>query len=200
MQFDTLSVSTIVLILFVGISVLGFVWKDLWSAWMLHPHGIMERNRWHQLVTYGFVHGSVGHLLFNAVSYYSIAPAVEAAIGQGGFLFVYFGSLILGALPSVITHRGDPGYRALGASGAVAGLFFSGMLFYPEQRIYLFFLPVGIPYPLFGVLFLAGSWYGARHQRDNIGHDVHMYGALAGLLLTAVLRPDAVTTFIDAVF
>ena len=73
------------------------------------------------------------------------------------------------------------------------------MLFFPEHRIYLFFLPVGIPYPLFGILFLAGSWYGMKRNLGNIGHDVHLYGALAGLLLTLLLRPDSLAIFLSGV-
>jgi len=152
------------------------------------------------LVTYGFVHADAGHLLFNAVSYASIAFILEEALGAVDFLTVYFGSLVLGALPSVIKNRHNASYRALGASGAVSGLFFSGMLFYPSGKIHLFFLPVGMPYPVFAVLFLALSWYGARRNKGVIGHDAHFYGSLAGLLLTVLLRPDSLAGFIEAVF
>ena len=199
MDLQQTPAAVIVLAIFVIASIAGFMNRGMWNAWMLHPHGVLHHKRWYLLLTYGFVHGDVAHLLFNAVSYYSIAPVLERVLGIPGFIAVYAGSLVLGAIPSVLLHHKDVHYRSLGASGAISGLFFSGMLFFPEHRIHLFFLPVGIPYPLFGILFLAGSWYGMKRNLGNIGHDVHLYGALAGLLLTLLLRPDSLAIFLSGV-
>ena len=192
----TISVAMPLLVLMVAVSAVAFFRRAVMDACLLWPVDIVGRGAVHRLVTYGFVHGDIGHLLFNAFSYASIAFTLNEVLGARDFSIVYFGSLILGAIPPVVRHRRDPAYRALGASGAISGLFFCGMLFFPQGKVYLFLLPVGIPYPLFGVLFLAASMVGAKRNLGNIGHDVHLYGAIAGLLLTVLLRPDALRHFI----
>ena len=63
----------------------------------------------------------------------------------------------------------------------------------------LLFLPVPLPWPVFALLFIAGSMYGARRKWDNVAHDVHIYGAVSGLLLTAALDPSALRTFWHAI-
>lgn len=191
-----ISAATVVLAAMVATSIVAFFVPGVRDSCLLWPVDIVARNRYARMLTYGFVHADTGHLLFNIISYVSIAFSLEDVLGTRDFLLVYLGSLVLGAIPSVIRNRNDVSYRALGASGAIAGLFFSGMLFFPAGKVYLFLLPVGIPYPLFGALFLAASMYGTKKNFGHIGHEAHLYGALAGMLLTAALRPDSLATFL----
>jgi len=190
------SAATVVLVLTIATSLVALILPRVREACMLSPSDMVSRRTWYRLVTYGFVHADLGHLLFNMISYASIAFTLVAVLGARDFSLLYFGSLILGAIPSTVRNRRDPGYRALGASGAIAGLFFSGMLFFPGGKVFLFLLPVGIPYPLFGALFLAASMYGAKKNYGTIGHEAHLFGAIAGLLLTAALHPEAVRSFL----
>ena len=191
-----ISAATIVLAVTVATSIVALFVPRVRNACLLWPSDIVAHNRYSRLLTYGFVHADVGHLLFNIISYVSIAFSLDELLGTRDFLLVYLGSLVLGAIPSVVRNRNDISYRALGASGAIAGLFFSGMLFFPAGKVYLFLLPVGIPYPLFGALFLAASMYGTKKNFGHIGHEAHLYGAIAGLLLTTALRPDALGIFL----
>lgn len=188
--------ATAILVITLASSLAGFANRRWLEGAMLHPHVIVHERRVRSLLTYGFVHADLMHLLFNGYSYFSIAFILEQLLGTGGFLAVYLGSLILGTIPTIIRHRDDPGYRALGASGAVSGLFFSAMLFFPAGSVTIFPLPIPIPYPLFAVLFLAVSWYGARRNLGHIGHEVHLYGALAGLVLTILVEPAALAHFL----
>ena len=84
---------------------------------------------------------------------------------------------------------------ALGASGAVSGILFSFSLYAPFHMIYMFgVLP--IPALLFAILFVAYSLYGMRAQNDNIGHDAHLFGAIAGVAITILLYPNMVAHFL----
>ncbi len=181
------------------LSVIGFRSRTFTDRFVLHPWSIFHGKQVERLLISGFLHADLMHLLFNLIALYSVAMYVEAAAGTSAFLAIYFGSLLISGLIPAIRRRNDPEYRALGASGAVSGLFFAGMLYFPEAKVMLLFLPVPLPWPVFALLFIAGSMYGARRKWDNVAHDVHIYGAVSGLLLTAALDPSALRTFWHAI-
>lgn len=56
----------------------------------------------------------------------------------------------------------------------------------------LYPLPIGIPAYIYAIIFLVYSFVSHRRQRDNIGHDAHLGGAIFGLLLAATVNPHAV--------
>ena len=60
-----------------------------------------------------------------------------------------------------------------------------------QMEISLMFIPIGIPSWLYGILFVGYSIYGMRAQNDNIGHEAHLGGALAGMLVALLFVPDA---------
>lgn len=100
--------------------------------------------------------------------------------------------------PSINKHKNDFRYHSLGASGAVCGVLFSYILFFPFTKLIIFPIPIPIPAVLYGGLFLLYSSYLAKKQNDNINHDAHFYGALTGIILTAVLVPNALIRFFEA--
>jgi membrane associated rhomboid family serine protease len=191
--------STAILLLIVAVSLLGFRSPALTERFLLHPWMLFRRHQYERLVTSGFLHADVVHLLFNVIAMYSVAMYVEAVAGTPGFLLIYFGSLLVSGIIPTIRRRNDPDYRALGASGAVSALFFSGMLYFPEAKVALIFLPIPMPWPVFALLFIAASIYGARKKWDNVAHDVHIYGAVSGLLLTLALDPSSMARFVQAI-
>ena len=94
------------------------------------------------------------------------------------FLLLYLGGIVVSDIPTYLRHRNDPGYRSLGASGGVASVIFSAILFNPVAGLYIFPLPIAIPGFIFGFLYLAYSYYMSQRRGDNINHDAHFYGAL----------------------
>jgi hypothetical protein len=48
-----------------------------------------------------------------------------------------------------------------------------------------------LPGWLYGILFVAVSIYGIKSQKDNIGHEAHLGGALIGMLTAIACQPDA---------
>ncbi|MBN1449040.1 MAG: rhomboid family intramembrane serine protease [Bacteroidetes bacterium] len=191
--------SLAVLVLTVLVSIVAFRSKAVTERMLLFPWRMSREKQYERLVTYGFIHADWMHLLFNLIALYSVAMYIEAVAGTARFLAIYFGSMVLAALPPTILKRKREGYRALGASGAVSGLFFAGMLYFPTAKVMILFLPIPLPWPVFAVLFIVGSIFGARKNWGNVGHDVHLYGALAGLILTILLDPSSVSTFMEGV-
>lgn len=156
---------------------------------------VTRRRGHHRLVTSAFLHADSFHLMLNLLSFWSFGPAIERLLGTDGMLVLYFGAAIAGSLMMLANNRNNPNYAAIGASGAVSGVMLAFCLFYPFEKLYLFGLPWGIPAVLFAVLYLGLSTHLMKTPDRIISHEGHLGGALGGLLLTVLMRPDAVTRF-----
>ncbi len=157
----------------------------------------VRRGEWWRMLSYGFVHADLAHLLFNLLALYSFGLAVEPIFDRffplAGFAGFYLSALPLAILPVLISRWRHAEYRSLGASGAVSAVVFAHVLLEPRGLLLVFFVPM--PTILFAVLFVAYSVWAAHLRRDRIAHEVHLAGALYGLLCTALSVPDAVTGF-----
>ncbi|HEX8016573.1 MAG TPA: rhomboid family intramembrane serine protease [Flavobacterium sp.] len=145
-----------------------------------------------RMISSGFLHVDMMHLIFNMLTLYFFAPTVIGYLGNFSFILVYFGSLIFGSLLTMVFHKNDYSYRAVGASGAVTGVLYSAILLQPNSTIGLYFL-IDIPAYLFGILYLLYSIYGMKAKNDNIGHTAHFGGAVGGYLITLIREPSLIT-------
>lgn len=146
-----------------------------------------------RMITSAFLHGDMSHLIFNMLTLYFFAPVVIAYLGDTTFLIIYFVSLIAGSLLTLVLHKDDYNYRAIGASGAVTGILYSAILLRPDMDLYLFFVPIGIPAYIFGIGYLLYSIYGMKAKNDNIGHTAHFGGAIGGYVTTILTVPEMLT-------
>ena len=142
-----------------------------------------------RMVTSGFLHADFGHLFFNMFTLYMFAPVVVNYFGSASFFLIYTASLVFGSLLTLMMHKNDYSYMAIGASGAVTGILYSAILIDPSMSLYLFFIPIPIPAYLFGIGYLLYSIYGMKAKNDNIGHTAHFGGAIGGYLLTLLKEP-----------
>jgi len=165
---------------------------------LFRPYWLVRQSEYSTLVTSGFVHADVGHLLFNAITFYSFGPLLERRIGTTTFLELYFTGLLTGDIGTYIRHRADPNYSCLGASGAILAVLFASVVYFPQQRLFIIPIPVPIPAPLFAIGYLAYTSYAARQQQGNVNHAAHLGGALAGLIFVALLDPGAYGNLLSA--
>ncbi|MDR7211516.1 rhomboid family intramembrane serine protease [Flavobacterium piscis] len=142
-----------------------------------------------RMLSSGFLHVDIMHLAFNMLTLWFFAPVVFNWLGNFSFILVYFGSLIFGSLLTMIFHKNDYSYRAVGASGAVTGVLYSAILLQPDMMLGIFFV-IPMPAYLFGILYLLYSIYGMRAKNDNIGHTAHFGGAIGGYLITLIKVPS----------
>ena len=150
--------------------------------------GSIQSGEYIRMISSAFLHADISHLAFNMLTLYFFAPVVIAYLGTFSFVFIYFGSLIVGNLLTYYFHKNDYSYRAIGASGAVTGILYSAILVRPDMMIGIFFV-IPIPAYLFGILYLFYSIYGMRAKNDNVGHTAHFGGAIGGYLLTLAIAP-----------
>jgi|ERR1700733_8103946 membrane associated rhomboid family serine protease len=182
----------VILALTCVVSLIGlFAAPQLIGRALFRPYWLVRRAEYVRLITSGFVHADLGHLLFNAITFYSFAFLLERYIGTMMFLVLYFVGLLFGNLGTYIKHRRDPNYSCLGASGAILAVLFASVVYFPSQRLIIIPIPLPIPAPLFALSYLAYTYYSARQARGKINHDAHLGGALTGLAFVAVTDPGA---------
>lgn len=142
-----------------------------------------------RMLSSGFLHADVTHLLFNMFTLYFFAGSVVSVLGSFKFIVIYFASLIFGNLLSLYFHKDEPWYSAIGASGAVTGILYAAILLQPDMSLYMFFIPIPIPGYVFGIGYLLYSIYGMKNKVGNIGHDAHFGGAIGGYVVTLIMMP-----------
>jgi membrane associated rhomboid family serine protease len=94
-------------------------------------------GQWYRLITNTFLHepGISGfgpaHIIFNMWALAVVGPALEQMLGRARFLAVYLASALAGSVVFYVVA--PPGATALGASGAIFGLF--GAWFVVARRL-----------------------------------------------------------------
>lgn len=191
-----------IIIITVIISALCINNSGLFYKLKFSPFLVIHSKQWYRIFTYGLVHAGWMHLLINMFVLYSFGSFVfnefKDVFPEKGifyFIFLYLGGLIFSVTPALGKHKNNPEYSAVGASGAVSAVVFSSILFNPLSKIYMFFIPIGIPAFIFGAIYLVYSFYMAKNAKDNIGHDAHFWGAIFGVVYTIALKPLIVLDF-----
>jgi len=138
-----------------------------------------------QLVTYGFLHGSFNHVFFNMFAVWMFGTPLERAWGSQRFA-LYYGVCVVGAgIVQLLVQLVEGGiYPTIGASGGVFGLLLAYGVMYPENRIFLIFLPIPIKAKWF-VLIYGGIelLLGFTRAMPGIAHFAHLGGMIFGALL-----------------
>jgi membrane associated rhomboid family serine protease len=114
-------------------------------------------------------------------------------------MLLYLGGLILSIIPAYGKNKNNVFYNSVGASGAVSAVVFSSIILYPAGKIFLFFIPIGIPAPIFGILYLVYEYYMSKKGKDNIGHDAHFWGAVFGVMYIIAIRPQFAVSFLQQI-
>jgi membrane associated rhomboid family serine protease len=134
-----------------------------------------------QLVTYGFLHGSVLHLAFNMFALYMFGGAMELVVGPRRYLAYYFVCVIAAAVMQLVVTAMLGGlYPTVGASGGVFGLLLAYAVYFPHNKVMLLFPPVPIPSRLFVVIYAVIELVlGVTGSQGGVAHFAHL-GGLAG--------------------
>ena len=171
-----------------------------------NPYKVKHGKEYHRLLTSGFIHADFTHLLFNMLTFFFFGPVVEQILAAihgeilGGVIYVlfYLISIVFSDLSSVVRFGDAPGYNSLGASGAVSAVLFFSILFDPLRDLLLYFV-LPIPGFILGALYLVYSYFQGKRMADNINHNAHLYGAIAGIVFAIATYPKVVVSFIEQV-
>jgi len=137
--------------------------------------------RWWTFVSYMFLHGGLMHLLMNLLLLFVFGPAVEKRMGGNTFAAYYFSCGVGGAAFSLIIDLFSPLGPMIGASAAVLGVALAFAMFWPNEPIHVFPLPMPIKVKWLVAFFVVMDLLAARAgAQDGVAHFAHLGGFLFG--------------------
>ncbi|MEE9437968.1 MAG: rhomboid family intramembrane serine protease [Saprospiraceae bacterium] len=199
-----MSITLLIIIVTCIVSYLGFQNRQLFQKMMHHPVSESRNGEWYRMITSGLLHADLMHLGINMYVLWGFGQFIESiftsqygnTFGRLIYLIAYILMIILADIPSFIKHKNNAQYSAIGASGAVSGILFMFILWMPWQELRLYFA-IPIPAIIFGVLYLVYSSWASKKSNDNIGHDAHFWGAIAGIAILLISVPKTLGVFIE---
>ena len=186
-EFSVNSVAILLILLNIYFSYRGFNNINFFNKYKFNPTFI-KKGEAIRYVSSGFLHVDTTHLIVNMFTFYFFADSVIYRVGEVSFLIIYFVSLVFGNVLTYSLNRNNPNYNAVGASGAVMGIVYASILLNPSMTLFLIVIPM--PGYLFGIGYLFYSIYSMKQRNDNIGHEAHLGGAIAGFFTTILISPS----------
>jgi membrane associated rhomboid family serine protease len=153
-----------------------------WFALMPIDSGFLP---W-QLISYQFMHGSIGHLFFNMLALWMFGMELEHLWGTRRFATYYLLSGIAAGATHILinTLMGGPGAPTVGASGSIMGVLLAFGLTFPTRPVMMFPIFFPIPARIFVMLYAGLDLVmGIMNTNDGVAHFAHLGGALGGWLL-----------------
>ena len=147
------------------------------EAFLLNEKAFIEVWRF---VTAIFLHGGLGHLLYNLFALTLFGFILEKTIGSKKFLAIFFISGIFASLVSVNFYS-----SSLGASGAIMGIIGTLALLKPLMMVWAF----GMILPMFlvAIIWIVGDIFGIFFP-TNVGNIAHLSGMAIGIIFGIYFR------------
>ncbi|MDQ5897629.1 MAG: hypothetical protein RLZZ592_2857 [Pseudomonadota bacterium] len=164
----------------------GYWVEVLFALWPLGSDPFMP---W-QLITYAFLHGSMGHLFFNMLGLWMFGSELESIWGRTRYLqFLGASALVGGLIQLVVVSLGVPGGGpTLGASGALFGLLMAFGMMFPERTIMPLFPPIPMKAKVFVMVFGGIELLFGLVGGGGVAHFAHLGGMLGGWLMMRYWR------------
>ncbi|MBC8124366.1 MAG: rhomboid family intramembrane serine protease [Candidatus Kapabacteria bacterium] len=173
-----------------AVTIIAFKNNRLYESLMMDVDAVLgQRNQWWRMLTCGFVHADYPHLFMNMLSMFLFGTWFEHVISSWRFGLTYGLGILVGSFASLIVHRRNPHYLAVGASAGVCAIVGAATVVYPDLQMMVFPLPFPAPAWIVGALFVLYSVMGSRWGGDNIGHEAHLGGTFAGVGLVTAFYP-----------
>ena len=145
----------------------------------------------YQLVTYMFMHANIGHIFFNMFALWMFGCVLENVLGPKRFLIYYFACGIgagliqeiaqTGALYMMLSHTIS---ITVGASGAIYGVLLAFGMLFPNERIFIFPIPIPIKAKWFITFYILIELFSALSTTsDGVAHTAHLGGMLIGFFM-----------------
>ena len=131
------------------VSVLAFNRRDLFYRMQFNPYQVFHRKQYYRMLSHGLVHADWWHLIVNMFVLYFFGRQTEAILGalaaQGivrfpvvTFLVLYLVGMVFASSITLVKHKNNHWYNAVGASGAVAAVMMFCVFFDPWRKLYLY--------------------------------------------------------------
>ena len=146
----------------------------------------------YQLVSHMFAHGGIGHLFFNMFALWMFGSMLERVWGAKRFFIFYFAC----GLAAGFAHLALEYSPAVGASGAIMGLFAAFAYLFPNTQLIIFPFPVPVK-AKYAVAVMAAIdlFSGIVPGGSNIAHFAHLGGLAMGFILVLIWNKTNKKTF-----
>jgi len=181
------SISLLIIWVAVGLAVVvglldgfGIVSVDTSASFLgLSRIGIFHHRLLYQFLTAPLLHANVTHLLFNMLALWMLGTFVEQAMGRSRYIFFTLVCGFVSMLGFLLLAR-NPASIVMGYSGIIFGILVGQAVFFPENRIFMFyFFPMKMKHAVF-VLASVELYLTVSPERDGVANSAHLFGALAG--------------------
>tara|TARA_R110002050_G_scaffold24064_1_gene64078 strand:+ start:6401 stop:7069 length:669 start_codon:yes stop_codon:yes gene_type:complete len=160
--------------------------------------GAIQRGQIARVITSGFLHIDIRHLIFDCFVLYYISDVVIINFGNLGFFLTYFLSSIVGGVITLNYKKKDFQYSSVGSGTSICGILFSNILINFNQTFELILFKIDIPLYFLGIIFMIYTLYGAYKDRLNsTSGDRHAFignfgGIITGLILAIIFKPKLI--------
>jgi membrane associated rhomboid family serine protease len=185
-----------IIVITAAISIYAMNRPEVLNKLMLSPYKVIHNNEYYRIITHGFIHSGGMHLAINLFVLWEFGRVVEKEFGAS-FPFLYFGAIIVAAIPAITKHKNNRNYNSLGASGAVSAILMAFIVAHPTHTLLLFFV-IPIPAILAGLLFFIFERSMQKRGGTGIAHDAHLYGAGFGLVYALIINPKGISNMISS--
>lgn len=177
----------------VALFLAGFVASDLVRVFGLRPSDVLQGRVW-QLLTYMYLHGNLGHILFNMLALWMFGTELERLWGTRAFLRYYHIVGIGAGVSTVVISSLFPFAAStfhtttIGASGAIYGLLLAYGLLFPNRPILMYFV---FPIPAKYFVMILGAIALLMSLNDSggaVAHLTHLGGLVAGYVMLRGVR------------
>lgn len=147
---------------------------------VLYQHRVLFEP-W-QILTSMFLHGSLGHLVFNMIGLALFGSILENIIGTRKFLYLYFGAGVVAALAGTFIYP-----AMLGASGAIMGVLGALAMLRPSMVIWVSFIPMRMW--VASIVWVVIDLSRMFDPTSNIAALAHLGGIIVGFIVGWKLKP-----------
>ena len=132
----------IILAITIIVSIIAMNNKSLFYKLQFNAYQVVHRKQWYRLLSHGLVHSGWWHLGINMFVLWSFGTNVEGILfmlSDSGvikhpvliYIFLYISALIISSSISLVQHKDNHWYNAVGASGAVSAVVYFSIFFFP---------------------------------------------------------------------
>lgn len=175
---------------------------------------------YYQLFSYMFMHASLQHIFFNMFALWMFGCVVENVWGPKKFLFYYiacgvgaglfqemaqmvqfysmavdqYPDITLAEMSKLVENSGAVlnQWTTVGASGAIYGVLLAFGMIFPEERIFIFPLPIPIKAKWFVMIYAVIEVFAALSSSgDGVAHLAHLGGMVIGFFMIRYWQKNA---------
>ena len=169
---------------------LGLISPCFFDKYSFSVYGISQKKEYKRIITSGFLHVNLTHLLFNLVTLFWFSYALESALGMLAFFIIYFVSLTAGNLFALYVYRNHFDYQSASSTAAISGVVFSTLALFPGMKLSLYILPFYIPAWPVAIVYVLYSIYGIQSPKNNTNREAHLAGGIMGIVAATLMFPS----------